>query len=58
MAELKPCKWCEIVDDTIGEGKIKKISGNYFIAYCKRCGWFTDAFSTEQQAIDAWNKRS
>lgn len=58
MAELKPCKWCEIVDNKMSEGKLEQLKNEYFIILCKKCGWFTDSYKTEEEAISAWNKRS
>ena len=52
MAELKPCKcYCksfEMIDLPSGKKMVR----------CSNC-WRTSAVcDTEQQAIDAWNKRS
>ena len=58
MKELNQCKWCEIVEEAKGEGRLEKLAGGKFAVFCNRCGWFTDSYDTEQQAIDAWNKRS
>lgn len=55
MAELKPCK-CRYKPHPY-----KEFLYNYIFAYgvkCDRCGKDTGWCFSEQQAIDAWNKRS
>lgn len=57
MAELKPCPFC-------GYEKVRIIKhnldcGTIYQGYCLKCGTLgPDYGNTEQQAIDAWNKRS
>ena len=58
MAELKPCPFCGSKDvfftsyyDELYEGKIYHIR-------CNKCATLGPIEATEQQAIDAWNKRS
>ena len=51
--ELKPCPFCG------GEAEITKWHEGYF-AECKKqhCGGTIGAYKTEEEAIEAWNKRS
>ena len=56
MAELKPCPFCG------GEAELNhSITGTYFDVVCKDpyCRGFTRVcnYSTEEKAIEAWNRR-
>lgn len=57
MAELKPCIWCKsnllcVTHDNYADGCV------YYVK-CRSCGsQGPHVFRNEQQAIDAWNKRS
>lgn len=57
MAELKPCPFC-------GEQPIGFFDKSRFVAVIKCTYWdcavqpMTKQYSTVEQAIDAWNKRS
>ena len=53
MAELKPCPFC-------GKDRlyVHQDSAEEFIILCLKCGTTGPISPTEQQAIDAWNKRS
>lgn len=55
MAELKPC-------DCGGKGIHLKYEGHnadyYHFIECIKCNYKTKFYPTEQQARDAWNKRS
>ena len=63
MAELKPCPFCG------GEAKthvcaeldnevLKIIYGDKIGVHCGKCGIATLPFTTEAEAIDAWNRRT
>ena len=55
MAELKPCKWCKSPAQILHE----KWSGQWWIECSNpECNAMGLIKQTEQQAIDAWNKRS
>lgn len=61
MAELKPCPFC-------GSkwANVKYVNNPFdrhhiyggFAAYCDDCGATTKHFKTEQEAIEAWNRRA
>ena len=58
MAELKPCKcpFCGDIERLI----IEKATGGWpddYYVHCFGCGAFGPSGNTEQQAIDAWNRR-
>jgi len=57
MAELKACK-CSTGKDKVALITSKNLNIISSHVYCFNCGRSTDYFRTEQQAIDAWNKRS
>ncbi len=56
MAELKPCPFCG------GEADCSKnvLHNNQYewAVECIECGAFTDCFATEEEAIEAWNRRA
>ena len=54
MTELKPCD-CGNIGVTLEK---LNVFGYSFFCRCKTCGKITGTYSTEQQATDAWNKRS
>ena len=56
MAELKPCR-CKNPDSAI-YGTVNLEGEVRYKCICINCGKETKEYSTEQQAIDAWNKRS
>ena len=49
--ELKPCPFCG------GEVGISQIYDWSFRVYCSNCDIEIDGFSTEEEAIDEWNRR-
>jgi Lar family restriction alleviation protein len=51
MDKLKPCPFCGGEACVYSDGW-----GVWFGVSCK-CGHHTDEFRTEQEAIEAWNKR-
>ena len=55
MAELKPCK-CEDHDEDI-YGTVNSEGKALYKCMCINCGRSTKEFPTEEQAIDAWNRR-
>lgn len=55
MAELKPCD-CKKHNTPILIGPVYEYAGYY--VRCAVCGKEGPFVATEQQAIDAWNKRS
>ena len=59
MAELKPCPFKECRNENI-EVLIDQVSFTRYMyfAYCTECGARGPRRDDEQQAIDAWNKRS
>ena len=64
MAELKPCPFCGQVkkeDGLLGNLYVDEYDvedGTIFYIFCDRCGTCGPQRKSEQQAIDAWNKRS
>ena len=56
MAELKPCK-CKNPDSAI-YGTVNLEGEVRYKCMCINCGKETKEYPTEQQAIEAWNKRS
>lgn len=57
MAELKPCPFCGCKDISIGWWYDPIFGCKVHTVRCKKCGAEKEG-DTEQQAIDAWNKRS
>jgi Lar family restriction alleviation protein len=60
MAELKPCPFCGATDNK----KLRPTSGvelsreeGIFQVFCWECGASSGYFRTEQEAIEAWNRR-
>ena len=57
MNELKKCPFCGGEADCNNAGFIK--AGNLMWATeCLDCGVTTDFFDSEQEAIEAWNRRT
>ena len=50
--ELKPCPFCG------GEAKMIKIGGATYFIQCNECHSTSGAFSTSEEAVEAWNKRA
>lgn len=50
-AELKPCPFCG------GEAEQGYKPNHSYIVYCPNCGIGTGYKNTEEQAIEAWNRR-
>jgi Lar family restriction alleviation protein len=55
MAELKPCPFCG------GEAKIRDFTivdlEPEIDVFCTNCGGQTFVYGTEEEAIEAWNRR-
>lgn len=51
MSELKSCPFCG------ADGVIREYDNKTFVASCKNCGIELLYFETEQEAIEAWNRR-
>lgn len=62
MAELKPCRYCgnNILGTLLIDEELMSFGEamGYFQAHCYMCGAKGPVCEDEQQAIDAWNKRS
>jgi hypothetical protein len=52
---IKPCPFCNGVSYT---DRTTWSDGSFcYIRFCSKCGNSTKAYSTEREAIDAWNNR-
>jgi Lar family restriction alleviation protein len=51
MTELKSCQFCG------GEAHIQYMKEPEFFAECQQCHATSDRFLTENEVIEAWNRR-
>lgn len=58
MAELKPCPFCKLDYTNTYEFQNYYSQPYRWRVICNSCGAEGPIKDTEQQAIDAWNKRS
>lgn len=58
MAELKPCPWCKNKNIQICVDYDEFDGRDYYQMVCQKCRAGGPWKTTEQQATDAWNKRS
>ena len=49
--ELKPCPFCG------GEAEVRMFTATLIFVQCKNCLAGSTAFSTDEEAVTAWNKR-
>ena len=57
MAELKPCPFCGSKDVSNSWYYDEAYEGKIFHVRCHKCAALGPIEATEQQAIDAWNRR-
>ena len=55
--ELKPCPFCGDIDPDIEELSINGLFIGSYCVECFNCHAKTDYFDTEEEAIEAWNRR-
>lgn len=63
MIELKPCPFCGAVDEvmTVGEFWAGVIPAGSEIEHrvgCTDCDIWTPSYDTDEEAIEAWNRRA
>lgn len=56
MVELKPCK-CGCTDSWVVWKVISQTAVSYYVD-CEACGETTEVYRTEQEAIEAWNRKA
>ena len=57
MTELKPCPLCGRAGERWNVVSIGKKFSSSWRVKCKLCGVTTTSYSTEEQAVNAWNRR-
>ena len=58
--ELKPCPFCGGKNVSTFEEQFISLTTRWYVCQCEECGIFSRidrGGSTEQEAIDAWNRR-
>lgn len=54
---LKPCPFCGGKSSMLGEFGWNSVDTQWYWVRCKECDAMIPAYTSEEQAADAWNRR-